>query len=131
MREADSHLALFGTINKVNATSVYRSRCAENNTVAAYDVGGCIRSWGRRGFLWGSIFGFALGAIFVAAPHTPGLLTFGIAGTLIVCAIECAVVAAGFAVLMAALHGQGVLSSEQIVLTNRARKSAARLRRRP
>jgi hypothetical protein len=93
----------------VNAISISRRHLAGKEAVAVYDVDGCIRSWGRRGILSGGLVGVVLGAIFVANPFTAGVLTFGIAGTLIVCAMECAVVAGGFAVLMAALHGHGVL----------------------
>jgi hypothetical protein len=82
---------------------------AEKDAVAVYDVDGCIGSWGRRGILSGGLIGFVLGAIFIANPFAAGVLTFGVVGTLIICAMECAVVAGGFAALMAALHGHGVL----------------------
>ena len=87
----------------MNAISVSRRRLAEKDAAAGYDVDGCVRSWGRRGILSGGLVGFVLGAIFVANPITTGVLTFGIVGALIVRATECAVVAGGFGVLVAAL----------------------------
>src|SRR4029450_3663703 len=93
----------------MSTTSVHHRRAAERGTVAAYDVSGCIRSWGRRGILSGGLFGFALGAIFVANPPATDVLTFGTIGTLIVCVIECAVVGGALGALLAALNGQGVL----------------------
>ena len=81
----------------------------EQDAIVVHDVGSCIRSWGRRGILSGGIFGFVLAAIIVAVPSTSEVLTFGTIGTLIVSAIECAVVAGGICVLAAALYGQGVL----------------------
>jgi len=93
----------------MNAISVYHRRSAKKDAVAAYDVGGCIRSWGRRGILWGGLLGFALGAIFIANPPATDVLTFGTIGTLIVCVIECAVVGGALGALLAALNGQGVL----------------------
>ena len=94
----------------MNTTSVHHHRSAERGAVAAYDVSVCIRSWGRRGILSGGIFGFALGAIFVAnTPTTTDVLTFGTISTLVVCVIECAVVGGALGALFAALNGQGVL----------------------
>ncbi len=53
------------------------------------------------------MFGFVLGTIFVAIPLSTNILTFGAAGTLLVAAVECAVIAGGFAALAAALFGEG------------------------
>jgi hypothetical protein len=86
-----------------------RSRFAETDAVVVYDVGGCVRSWGRRGILLGSLFGFAVGAMFVTNPLIADPLTFGTVGTLIICATECAVVAGGFGVLAATINGHGIL----------------------
>jgi hypothetical protein len=83
----------------------------EKDAVVVHDVGDCIRSWGRRGVLSGGLFGFVLAAILVAIPLTNDVLTFGTIGTLIVAAVECAVIAGAFGVLAAALYGQGVLRS--------------------
>lgn len=92
----------------MNAISISR-QISQKNAVVVYDVGRCIRSWGRRGILSGGIFGFALGAIFVAIPFTTDVLTFGTIGTLIVGTVECAVIAGAFGAFAAALYGQGTL----------------------
>lgn len=60
-----------------------------------------------------------------------GVLTFGIVGTLIVRATECAVVAGGFGVLVAALYGQGVRRAnatglERMLVTGRLPAGANR-----
>jgi len=82
-------------------------RIREPKAYAFYDVSGTVRSWGRRGVLWGGIFGFALGAAFVAIPFTSDVLTFGIIGTLIVAAVEGAVIAGAVSVCIAAFCGKG------------------------
>lgn len=79
------------------------------NAIVVHDVGNSIRSWGRRGIVSGGLFGFALAAVLVAIPLTTDVLTFGTVGTLIVGAVECAVITGGFAALAAALFSQGVL----------------------
>ena len=91
-------------------------RFIEEDAIVVHDVGSCIRSWGRRGVLSGGLFGFVLAAILVAIPLTNDVLTFGTIGTLIVAAVECAVVAGAFGVLAAALYGQGVVRRNETEL---------------
>lgn len=62
-----------------------------------------VKCWGRRGIFFGGNFGIALGVIFVAIPFSTDILTFGVFGTLLVGAVECAVIGGGFAALGAAL----------------------------
>jgi hypothetical protein len=93
---------------KMNTITVSR-QFVEKDAIVVYDVGDCIKSWGRRGIISGGLFGFVLAAVLVAIPLTSDVLTFGTIGTLIVGAVECAVVAGAFGVLAAALYGQGVL----------------------
>lgn len=98
----------------MNAITVSR-RFIEKDDIVVHDVGDCIMSWGRRGILSGGLFGFFLAAILVAIPLTSDVLTFGTIGTLIVGAVECAVIAGAFGVLAAALYGQGVLRGNATV----------------
>ena len=94
----------------MNTISVHQHRrSAGRDAVAVYDVGACVRSWGRRGILVGGISGLVLGAMFVASPLTTSTLAFGTIGTLAVCVIECAVVAGGVGALLAVVTGPGVL----------------------
>lgn len=95
----------------MNAITLSR-RFAEKDGTAVHDVGECIRSWGMRGVLFGGLFGFAFAAILVAIPHATEVLTFGIIGTLIVGAVECAVVAGAFGAFAAALNGKGALRND-------------------
>jgi hypothetical protein len=71
------------------------------------NVDGCIKSWCIRGMFVGALFGAAIGAVFVTYPLDTDILTFGIIGTLAVCAIECAVIAGAFGAFAAALYGGG------------------------
>jgi hypothetical protein len=80
-----------------------------DKAVVVRDVGVCVKSWGRRGIFWGGLFGFVLSAILVAIPFTSDALTFGTIGTLLVGAVECAVIAGGFGATVAAFFGPGSL----------------------
>jgi hypothetical protein len=96
-------------VSAIYASSRFvESRAPKTGSVAVYDVGDCIKSWGRRGILAGAILGLALGAIFAAMPLTTEILTFGVLGTMIVAAVECAAIGGGFGALAAALYGKGV-----------------------
>jgi len=81
---------------------------AGRSAVAFHDVDSVVRSWGRRGIFGGGLFGLALGISFVAIPFTSDVLTFGVAGTLIVATVESAVIAGAFGAFAAALYGRSV-----------------------
>ena len=83
-------------------------RTSEAASAPIYNVTGCVKSWGRRGIFWGALFGLVFGAILVAIPLSDDILTFGVIGTLLVTAVECAVIAGAFAAFAAALYGSGV-----------------------
>lgn len=91
----------------------------ERNAVAYYDVSDRVRSWGRRGILGGGLFGFAFGMVFVAIPQTVNVLTFGVVGTLLVAAVEGAVIAGAFGACAAALYSKGVLRGRAALPTGR------------
>jgi hypothetical protein len=112
------------------------SRFAETHAPGAdpapfHDDRDCVKSWGRRGIFLGANFGFVLGVIFVAIPFATDVLTFGVFGTLLAGAVECAVIAGGFAALAAALidkgarHG-GAAQFERILIAGRRFTSASR-----
>jgi hypothetical protein len=77
-------------------------------SIPLHDVTSSVKSWGRTGIILGANFGLVFGAILVAIPFTTDVLTFGVIGTLLVGAVECAVIAGGFAALGAALFANGV-----------------------
>ncbi len=89
-------------------------RILQPKIFAFYDVSGSVKFWGRRGVVLGGVFGFALGVAFAAIPFTSDVLTFGVIGTLIVAAVEGAVIAGAFAAGIAAFYGKGELYSNRI-----------------
>ena len=74
------------------------------DAVVVHNVGGRIRSWGRRGILSGGLLGFVFGAMFVANLPAADIPTFEAICTLMICAIECAVVGGGLGALLAAFN---------------------------
>lgn len=75
------------------------------------DVTDRVKYWGRRGIFFGGTSGIVLGAIFVAIPFSTDVPAFGVFGTLLVGAVECAVIGGGFAALAAALFANGGVRS--------------------
>jgi hypothetical protein len=53
--------------------------------------------------------GFVFGALYVANPPAADIPTFEAISTLMICAIECAVVGGGLGALLAAFKGRGVV----------------------
>ena len=92
-------------------TIIASPKLFEQPTLAIYDVSDRLKSWGRRGILFGGLAGFALGMALVAIPHSASILTFGVVGTLIVGAVEGAVIAGAFAACAAALYRKGAVLS--------------------
>lgn len=96
-------------MSAISATGRFaKPRTSQPSSIPINDVTDCVKSWGRRGIFFGASFGFIFGAIFVAIPFTSDVLTFGVIGTLLVGAVECAVIAGGFAALAAAIFANGV-----------------------
>jgi hypothetical protein len=112
-----------GSIPAINRIPEQRAPIAKG--VHVTDVTACIKAWGRRGIAWGAGFGFALGTILVAIPLSTDILTFGVIGTMVVAAVECAVIAGGFAALAAALFGEGSGSHGRTEPTSTARRRVA------
>lgn len=71
-----------------------------------YDAIASVKDWGRYGIVLGANFGIILGAIFVAIPFSAQIPNLGLAGTLVVGAVACALMAGAFAAVAAALYSK-------------------------
>ena len=96
------HISVVGKMIRISSS---QSAARVPAVTVHNNVDGCIKSWCIRGMFVGALFGFAIGAVFVTYPLDTDMLTFGIIGTLAVCAIECAVIAGAFGAFAAALYG--------------------------
>jgi hypothetical protein len=73
-----------------------------------YNAGDRIKFWGKRGALWGGLWGWLFGAIFLTVPLIGPVVMLGYLATIVISAIEGAVVVGGLSALGAALFSSGI-----------------------
>ncbi len=81
---------------------------SEEKVMGFYTAGDRVKFWGTRGAFWGGFWGLFFGGLFLASPVTGPVVVLGFLATVIVTAIEDAVLVGGVAALAAALYSIGV-----------------------
>jgi len=80
----------------------------DEKVVGFYNTGDRIKFWGTRGAFWGAFWGLFLGGLFVAVPVVGPVVVLGYFASIVIGAIENAVVVGGISALVAALYSIGV-----------------------
>ena len=80
----------------------------DEKVVGFYNTGDRIKFWGTRGAFWGAFWGLFLGGLFVAVPVVGQVVVLGYLASIVIAAIENAVVVGGISALVAALYSIGV-----------------------
>ena len=80
----------------------------EEKVVGFYNLGDRVRFWGARGAFWGGLWGLFLSGMFMTVPVVGHIIVLGYIATVVVSALESAVVVGGMSALGAALYGIGV-----------------------
>jgi len=80
----------------------------DEKVVGFYNSGDRIKFWGTRGAFWGGFWGLFLGGLFVNVPVVGPVIVLGYIASIVVAAIENAVVVGGTSALVAALYSIGV-----------------------
>ena len=80
----------------------------DEKVVGFYNIGDRIKFWGKRGAFWGGLWGWLFGALFMTIPVVGHVVVLGYLATLVVSAIEGAVVVGGLSALGAALYSSGI-----------------------
>jgi hypothetical protein len=71
-------------------------------------VGDRIKFWGKRGAFWGGLWGWLFGGVFMMIPVVGHVVVLGYLATMVVSAIEGAIVVGGLSALGAALYSSGI-----------------------
>jgi uncharacterized membrane protein len=87
---------------------VGRDYHTEENVVGYYNMGDRMRKWGGNGAFWGSMWGMLFGSAFVLIPGVGPLLLAGPLVSMLVGALEGAVLVGGVSALGAALASLGI-----------------------
>jgi hypothetical protein len=96
---------------------------SEEKVVGFYNIGDRIKFWGKNGAFWGGIWSLFFGGVFVTLPLIGSVMVLGHLASIVVAAIEGALVFGGLSALGAALFSIGipkdsVIEYEQAVKTD-------------
>lgn len=81
---------------------------SDEKVVGFYNVGDRIKFWGTNGAFWGGIWSLFLGGIFLTIPVVGPVMVLGHLATMVVAAVEGAIVVGGLSALGAALFSIGI-----------------------
>ena len=80
----------------------------DEKVVGFYNVGDRVKFWGKQGAFWGGLWGLFFGGLFITIPVVGYVAVLGYLATVMIAAIENAVVVGGLSALGAALYSIGV-----------------------
>jgi hypothetical protein len=91
-----------------NLSVVGKGFHTEEKVVGFYNLGDRVTFWGSRGAFWGGLWGLFFGGLFLTLPVTGPVVVVGYFATVLIAAVENAVVVGGLSALGAALYGIGI-----------------------
>lgn len=97
-----------GGFEMKNLSVVGRGFHTEEKVVGFYNIGDRVKFWGARGAFWGGLWGLFFGGLFLTLPLTGPVIVVGYLSTVVIGAIENAVVVGGLGALGAALYSIGI-----------------------
>jgi len=80
----------------------------DEKIVGFYNIGERVKFWGKQGAFWGGLWGLFFGGLFITIPMVGSVAVLGYLVTVMITAIENAVVVGGLSALGAALYSIGV-----------------------
>ncbi len=91
-----------------NLSVVGKGYHTDEKVVGFYNTGDRVKFWGTRGAFWGGFWGLFLGGLFITVPVVGQVVVLGYIATIVIAAIENAVIVGGISALAAALYSIGV-----------------------
>lgn len=80
----------------------------DEKVVGFYNIGDRVKFWGKNGAFWGALWGWLVGGVFIATPVVGPVVVVGYLASIVISAIEGAVVVGGLSALGAALFSTGI-----------------------
>jgi hypothetical protein len=80
----------------------------DEKAVGFYNIGDRMKFWGARGAFWGGLWGWLFGGVLMFVPVVGHVVVLGYLASLVVSAVEGAVVVGSLGALGAALYGSGI-----------------------
>jgi hypothetical protein len=91
-----------------NLSVIGKGYHTDEKVVGFYNTGDRVKFWGMRGAFWGGFWGLFLGGLFMAVPAVGQVVVLGYLASIVIAAIENAVIVGGISALAAALYSIGV-----------------------
>ena len=91
-----------------NLSIIGKGYHSEEKAVGFYDIGDRIKFWGKRGALWGSLWGLFLGGVSLTIPVIGHVMVLGYLASVVVSAVEGGIMVGGLSALGAALYSAGI-----------------------
>jgi hypothetical protein len=89
-------------------TLVGKGYHTDDKVVGFYNLGDRVKFWGKNGAFWGGLWGVLFGGIFLTVPAIGPVVVLGYLATVVVSAVEGALVVGGLSALGAALYSIGI-----------------------
>ena len=80
----------------------------DEKVVGFYNTGDRVKFWGKRGAFWGGLWGWFFGGVFMVIPVVGHVIVLGYLASMVISAIEGAIVLGGLSALGAALYSTGI-----------------------
>ena len=87
-----------------------------------YNIGDRIKFWGKKGAFWGGLWSLFFGGIFLTIPVIGPVMVLGHLATMVVAAVEGAILVGGLSALGAALFSIGI-PKDSVILYEEAVKT--------
>jgi hypothetical protein len=91
-----------------NLSVVGKGYHTEEKIVGFYNIGDRMKFWGKRGALWGSLWGLFVGGVSLTIPVVGHVMVLGYLAAIVVSAVEGGIMGGGLSALGAALYSAGV-----------------------
>ncbi len=91
-----------------NLSVIGKGYHTEEKVVGFYNVGDRVKFWGLRGAFWGGLWGLFFGGLFMTVPVIGNVVVLGYLASVIIAAIDNALVVGAFSALGAAIYSIGV-----------------------
>jgi len=90
-----------------NLSVVGKGYHTDEKVIGFYNAGERITFWGTRGAFWGGLWGLFFGGLFLTTPFG-SVVALGYLATILIAAVENAVVVGGLTVIGAAIYSMGI-----------------------
>ena len=112
----DGHMAADAAVKQLSAAGfemknlsvVGKGYHTEEKVVGFYNAGDRIKLWGKRGAMWGGLWGLFFGGLFLSIPVVGHVIFLGYIAAAALSAAEGAVIVGGLSALGAALSSLGI-----------------------